>query len=211
MRAAEDIQIHDASLMAPTSESQASNFITIVSGLPRSGTSLMMQMLAAGGMSPLTDSERAADESNPRGYFELEAVKRLRSDQAWLDQARGRAVKIIHLLLRELPVDGRFEYRVLFMLRPIAEVLASQRAMLARQGKQTATTSLAGIYESQLAQAQEWIRAHACFSFITLEHHRVIEQPKESATVVAEFLERDLDVKAMAATVDQSLWRERQN
>lgn len=187
------------------------DFITIVSGLPRSGTSLMMQMLAAGGVPPLTDELRQSDESNPRGYFELEAVKRLRSDQTWLNQARGRAVKIIHLLLRELPVDGRFEYRVLFMLRPIAEVLASQRAMLARQGKQAASASLAGVYESQLAQAQKWMRTHTCFSFLTLEHHRVIQQPEDSAAAIAEFLQRDLEVKAMAATVDLSLWRERRS
>ena len=136
----------------------------------------------------MTDNVRATDESNPRGYFEFEAVKRLRSDQTWLDQARGRAVKIIHLLLRELPVDGRFEYRVLFMLRPIAEVLASQRAMLARQGKQAASASLAGVFESQVAQAQEWMRTHSCFSFLTLEHHRVLQQPEESAAAIAEFL-----------------------
>ena len=159
----------------------------------------------------MTDSARAADESNPRGYFELEAVKRLRSDQSWLEQARGRAVKIIHLLLRELPIDGRFEYRVLFMLRPVEEVLASQRAMLARQGKSAASASLAGIYESQLAQAQEWMRAHPCFSYITLEHHRVIGEPAASAAAIAGFLQRDLDVDAMAAAVDLSLWRERQN
>ena len=210
VRATENISYH-ASVMSPTPEPTPSDFITIVSGLPRSGTSLMMQMLTAGGIPAVTDSTRAADESNPRGYFELEAVKRLRSDQTWLDQARGRVVKIIHLLLRELPVDGRFEYRVLFMLRPIAEVLASQRAMLARQGKQAASASLAGIYESQVAQAQEWMRAHPCFSFLTLEHHRVIQQPEDSAAAIAEFLQRDLDVKAMAATVDPSLWRERQN
>lgn len=197
--------------MAPQLESQNSNFITIVSGLPRSGTSLMMQMLTAGGVPPVTDSARAADESNPRGYFELEAVKRLRSDQTWLDQARGRAVKIIHLLLRELPIDGRFEYRVLFMQRPIEEVLASQRAMLARQGKQAASTSLAGVYESQVAQAQEWMRTHSCFSFLALDHQRVVQQPEASAAEIAEFLQRGLDVKAMAAAVDLSLWRQRQN
>ena len=188
-----------------------SDFITIVSGLPRSGTSLMMQMLTAGGIPPVTDSTRAADESNPRGYFELEAVKRLRSDQSWLEQARGGAVKIIHLLLRELPIDGRFEYRVLFMLRPIEEVLASQRAMLVRQGKQPASASLAGVYQSQLAQAQEWMRARPCFSFLTLDYHRVVQHPEASAQAIAEFLQRDLDVKAMAASVDPSLWRERQN
>ena len=202
---------HEQMTSSDSANSEAADFITIVSGLPRSGTSLMMQMLAAGGIPPVTDSTRAPDESNPRGYFELEAVKRLRSDQTWLDQARGRAVKIIHLLLRELPVDGRFEYRVLFMQRPIEEVLASQRAMLARQGKQEASTSLAGVYESQVAQGQEWMRAHPCFSFLTLEHHRVIQQPEESAVAIAEFLQRDLDLRAMAASVDPSLWRERQN
>jgi hypothetical protein len=187
------------------------DFITIVSGLPRSGTSLMMQMLTSGGIPALTDGARAADESNPRGYFELEAVKRLRADQSWLEQARGHAVKIIHLLLRELPADGRFEYRVLFMLRPIEEVLASQRAMLARQGKPAASASLAGVYESQLAQAREWMDTHSCFTYLTLEHHRVIEQPAESAVAIARFLQRDLDLNAMAAAVDLSLWRERQN
>ena len=210
VRATENISYH-ASVMSPTPEPTPSDFITIVSGLPRAGTSLMMQMLAAGGVPPLTDELRPSDESNPRGYFEFEAVKRLRSDQSWLDQARGRAVKIIHLLLRELPVDGRFEYRVLLMLRPIEEVLASQRSMLVRQGKQPASASLAGVYESQLAQAQEWMRAHPCFSFLTLEHHSVIQQPEASAAAIAAFLQRDLDVKAMAASVDQSLWRERQN
>ena len=210
VRATENISYH-ASVMSPTPEPALSDFITIVSGLPRSGTSLMMQMVTAGGIAAVTDSARAADESNPRGYFELEAVKRLRSDQTWLDQTRGRAVKIIHLLLRELPVDGRFNHLVLFMLRPITEVLASQRAMLARQGKQAASASLAGVYESQVAQAQEWMRTHPCFSFLTLEHHRVIQQPEDSAAAIAEFLQRDLDLKAMAAAVDQSLWRERQN
>ena len=97
IRATENIPYY-ASVMSPTPVPTPSDFITIVSGLPRSGTSLMMQMLAAGGVPPLTDKLRPSDESNPRGYFELEAVKRLRSDQAWLDQARGRAVKIIHLL-----------------------------------------------------------------------------------------------------------------
>ena len=111
------------------------DFITVVTGLPRSGTSLMMQMLAAGGIPPLTDYQRKPDESNPRGYFEFEPVKRLRADRSWLDQAHGRAIKVIHLLLRELPTDGIYNYRVILMKRSIKEVLASQRVMLDRQGK----------------------------------------------------------------------------
>jgi hypothetical protein len=103
------------------------DYVTIVSGLPRSGTSLMMQMLAAGGIPALTDNLRPADESNPRGYFEFEPVKRLRSDRSWLDQARGHAVKIIHVLVRELPADGRFHYRLVLMKRPIEEILAPRQ------------------------------------------------------------------------------------
>ena len=91
--------------------------ITVVTGLPRSGTSLLMQMLAAGGLPPLTDALRTADESNPRGYYEDERVKRLRTDQTWLNEAQGHAIKVIHLLLPELPTDAGSTYRVLFLRR----------------------------------------------------------------------------------------------
>ena len=116
-------------------------WITVVSGLPRSGTSLMMQMLAAGGIPPLTDGQRAADPSNPRGYLEFDPVKRLKGDRSWLPQARGKAVKIIHLLLPELADASPGDYRVVMMRRPVGEVVRSQRAMLARQGKASAAVS----------------------------------------------------------------------
>src|SRR5688572_8703668 len=110
--------------------------ITVVSGLPRSGTSLMMQMLQAGGMPVLTDGERSADESNPRGYLELEAVKRTRSDAGWIAEAVGKAVKVIHLQLRDLP--SSHQYRVIFMRRDLNEVVASQQSMLDRIGRKGA-------------------------------------------------------------------------
>ena len=97
--------------------------ITIVSGLPRSGTSLMMQMLEAGGMPVLTDGIRDADEDNPRGYYELEAVKRTKDDPAWLHGAPGKVVKMIYLLLYDLPTT--YNYRIIFMRRPLSEVVAS--------------------------------------------------------------------------------------
>jgi len=186
------------------------DFITVVSGLPRSGTSLMMQMLAAGGIPPLTDEQRSADESNPRGYFEYEAVKRLRSDQAWLEQARGHAVKIIHVLMRELPVDGRFQYRVLLMQRPLEEVLSSQRAMLERQGKQSADPNLlAKVYQAQLEQLEQWMAGFACFAVLPVQHRDAIRSPAETAGKIAQFLGGDLDVARMAGTVDPALYRER--
>src|SRR4051812_40403893 len=112
------------------------DFITIVSGLPRSGTSLMMQMLGAGGMQLLTDGQRAPDEHNSRGYFEHEAVKHSRKDLSWLNQANGKAVKVVHLLLAPLPLDR--SYRVIFMLRDLQEVITSQRVMLSKQGRVSA-------------------------------------------------------------------------
>jgi hypothetical protein len=186
------------------------DFITVVSGLPRSGTSLMMQMLAAGGIPPLTDEQRGADESNPRGYFEYEAVKRLRSDQSWLEQARGHAVKIIHVLMRELPADGRFQYRVLLMRRPLEEVLSSQRAMLERQGKQSADPEvLAKVYQAQLAQLEQWMAGLACFAVLPVPHGNLISSPAKVAGEIAEFLGGDLEVARMAASVDPALYRER--
>ena len=186
------------------------DFITIVSGLPRSGTSLMMQMLSAGGLPALTDDLRQADESNPRGYFEFEPVKRLRTDRGWLDQARGRAVKIIHVLLRELPTDGTYQYRVILMKRPMEEILASQRAMLKRQGKPSADEAmLAKIYASQLAQVEEWLGSQSAFSFLPVEYHRVLKEPREVAVEIDGFLGGGLEVEAMMQVVDPTLHRER--
>src|SRR4051812_38793856 len=182
-------------------------FITVVSGLPRSGTSLMMQMLAAGGCPILSDNVRAPDDSNPRGYLELEAVKRLRTDQSWLSQAQGKAVKIIHLLLRELPVDDRFAYRVVFMNRPIDEVLSSQRRMLERQGKKSAdSSSLKKIYESQLAQVRQWLAMQRSFGVHFVDYHALLKEPLQKAKEVSEFLTGlDLDALEMSKTVDLAL------
>ena len=186
------------------------DFITIVSGLPRSGTSLMMQMLAAGGIPPLTDHLRVADESNPRGYFEFDAVKRLRSDHSWLDLARGHAVKIIHLLLRELPTDRGLQYRVIFMRRPLGEVLASQRAMLERQGKPAADDALlAKVFRGQLEQVEQWLATAPGFSVLHVEHHALFESAQSTAERVSEFLGGQLDVAAMLGVIEPALYRQR--
>ena len=186
------------------------DFITVVSGLPRSGTSLMMQMLAAGGVPPITDNIRAADESNPRGYFEFEAVKKLRTDNSWLELARGHAVKIIHALVRELPTGGRFKYRLLLMKRPIEEVLASQKAMLARSGKSSANeATLARVYGAQLEELERWLATQSDFSFLPVSHHRALKEPLAVAGEINEFLGGALDTAAMAAAVDPLLYRQR--
>src|SRR5262245_14301388 len=109
-------------------------FVTVVSGVPRSGTSLMMSMLVAGGLEPLQDGVRAADEDNPRGYYELEAVKKLKEDASWVAGAAGKVVKVVHVHVKDLPRGG-VKYRLVLMKRDLGEVLRSQRKMLERRGK----------------------------------------------------------------------------
>lgn len=186
------------------------DFITIVSGLPRSGTSLMMQMLQAGGLPVLSDGLRGADENNLRGYLEYEPVKRLRSDRSWLPQAQGQAVKIIHLLLRDLLLDGSLRYRILFMQRPVAEVLDSQRVMLARDGKAAGDPALLHkAFESQLAQLEAWFPTQAPLAVLPVSYHQVMAEPELVAQAVQGFLGVDLDLAAMARAVDPALHRQR--
>ena len=186
------------------------NFVTLVSGLPRSGTSLMMQMLAAGGMQVLTDGQRTADQHNPRGYFELEAVKHTRTDHSWLAQAEGKVVKVVHLLLSHLPADR--EYRVIFMQRDLLETVASQRAMLQEQRRPSATLAdsrLAELFGKQLAEVRQWLSQNPNFQVLYLQHRDVIESPLTAAQQVASFLGGDLDPTRMAAAVEPHLYRQR--
>jgi hypothetical protein len=170
----------------------------------------MMQMLERGGVPPLSDDVRAPDASNPRGYFEFEPVKRLRSDRSWLEQAQGRAVKIIHLLLRELPTDRGLRYRVILMKRSIDEVLASQHEMLQRQGKPSAAPDLLGkIYATQLAEVEDWLGEQPAFHVLSVAHSSVLADPLEEAARVNAFLGGGLDVAAMATAVDPALHRQR--
>ena len=185
-------------------------FITIVSGLPRSGTSLMMQMLAAGGLPPLTDGQRTADADNPRGYFELEAVKRTKEDPSWLDDAPGKVVKMVHLLLRDLPAD-RF-YRVIFMKRRLEEVVRSQQAMLDRTGKtgaQMPPDKLIAAFESQYRRIEAWLAGQDNFEVIYIDYNELIADPAPSIGALSAFLGGDLDEAAMRSAVDASLYRQR--
>ena len=197
----------------PPDPAENAAFVTVVSGLPRSGTSLMMQTLAAGGIPPLTDEQRAADPSNPRGYLELEAVKRLKTDKSWLPQAKGKAVKIIHLLLPELAdAPAGLEFRVVMMRRPIAEIVASQRAMLARQGKASAAlpdAQLEKLFTDQLARVESWLETRGNFRVCQVHYPALVVDPAVSASVINAFLGGDLDEAAMVRAVDPSLYREK--
>lgn len=183
--------------------------IYVVSGLPRSGTSMMMRMLAAGGIPPLQDGVRTADEDNLRGYYELEAVKKTRQDPSWLDDAPGRAVKVISQLLFDLPDAHR--YRVVFMRRHLDEVLASQRTMLDRRGEQddAADLEMKQTFVSHLAQVEQLLRDAAHIDALFVSYNRLLAEPRPQIARITTFLDSALDVEAMAAVVEPALYRQR--
>lgn len=188
-----------------------SDEIVIVSGLPRSGTSLMMQALRAGGLPILTDNFREADEDNPAGYLELEAVKGLpRGDTAFLDNASGHAVKVIHALLKHLPATHR--YRVIFMTRDIREVVASQRKMLERAGKPGAAIDdnrLAAVLERQRRDTLNWLNGRDSTLALKVEYGRLVQDPSAAMTDIEVFLNGGLKVEAMASVVRPELHRQK--
>jgi hypothetical protein len=184
--------------------------ITVVSGLPRSGTSLMMQMLVAGGMTPLTDGERQADADNPRGYYEWEKIKLLSQQPACIAEAEGKVVKAISQLLFALPADRK--YQIIFMQRPLAEVVASQAEMIRRRGTTGAALPAAALIAGlggHLNQVNAWLKDKANISVHRVEHHDVLNEPTHVAESIQQFLRCPLNVVAMSQQVDASLYRQR--
>ena len=187
-----------------------SRLVIIVSGLPRSGTSMMMQMLAAGGLTPYTDGMRVADVDNPRGYFEHENATRLHRDHSWLPEARGKTVKIVAQLLPRLPLGE--EYRIVFMHRAMHEVSASQSVMLRRLGKEGAklsTRQLERIYAAQLVRVHEWLRRAPGVHVLPLQYSETLENPRAAADKLAPFLGDPFNRDLAAMSVDPALRRQR--
>jgi len=186
--------------------------ISIVSGLPRSGTSLMMQMLAAGGLPALWDGERAADTDNPRGYLEWERIKQLPKDPHCIAEAEGKVVKVISQLLPCLP-DGH-DYCVIFMERPLPEVLKSQEQMLSRRGKSKPgaggdSSLIAQAFRRHLMKVDQWLAARTKIAVLRVQYHRILREPQVVAEEVANFLRVPLDIAAMTQQVDPNLYRNR--
>jgi hypothetical protein len=192
-------------------ETTTEQFITIVSGLPRSGTSMMMQMLTAGGIPALADNVRQADEDNPRGYYEFERVKQIDHDSSWLDEAEGKAVKMVYRLLYDLPPDRA--YRVIVMIRALDEVIASQEVMLERHGKagdRVDKAQLAHIYRRQLNGVMSWLEAQPNFTMLSVDYHDVLRDPEQVIRQLNHFLDGRLDTAAMLQVPDWGLYRQRQ-
>lgn len=188
----------------------SSEIITVVSGLPRSGTSMMMKMLEAGGLSPVTDNIRTADEDNPKGYYELEKVKEMKADTSWMPEARGKVIKVISALLQDLPSDYR--YRVVFMRREMSEILASQRQMLIRRGQEpnkVPDEKMAAMFEKHLVKIGEWLDAQANIDALFIKYNDILAEPGGSVTSLNAFFEDALDAAAMQSVVDKQLYRQR--
>jgi hypothetical protein len=184
--------------------------ITIVSGVPRSGTSLMMQMLAAGGLTLLTDGQRHADVDNPRGYFEWEKTKSLPREPGCIGEAEGKVVKVISSLLASLPAE--FSYKVIFMERSLAEVVASQSAMIRRLGTQPSGLSAEAMeraLDTHLKQVKASLRFRQEMSFCWVRHQELLQNPQRVCETLQRFLGIRLDLPAMVAQVDPSLYRQR--
>ncbi len=184
--------------------------VVIVSGLPRSGTSMMMKMLEAGGLPVLSDGQRTADTDNPEGYYEFERVKQMdKGDNGWLGEAEGKVVKVISALLEHLPPDH--SYHVIFMNRRLEEVLASQRKMLVHRGQASdiSDEKLAELLEKHLRKVKGWLAAQPHFHLLEVDYNRLLAEPQPFAAQINRFLAGALDEEAMAAVVNPSLYRNR--
>jgi len=185
--------------------------IVIVSGLPRSGTSMMMKMLEAGGLTVMTDAIREADVDNPKGYYEYERVKNLEkeTDKSYVREARGKVLKVISFLLKDLP-DDNF-YRVVFMRRHLDEVIASQNKMLDRRGEDAITDreTMAEAYRNHLAAVKILVRKRPNLEMFEFRYDEAVKNPQQAAGAVNAFLGGRLDERAMAAVIDGELYRNR--
>lgn len=185
--------------------------IIVVSGLPRSGTSMMMRMLDAAGVSIMTDNERSADIDNPKGYYEYERVKELEddSDRSWVRHGRGKVLKVISHLLEHLP-DDNF-YRILFMRRDLDEIVASQNKMLERRGEDNPLedAKTKDYYLRHLVQVKFMVRDRPNMDMLEAHYRNALQEPEAFVRKVDEFLGGNLDTEAMAGVVDAQLYRNR--
>lgn len=185
--------------------------VVVVSGLPRSGTSMMMQILQAGGLEIVTDHERSADADNPKGYYEFERVKKLKDgDTAWVKEAQGKGVKVISALLEYLPASS--DYKIIFMHRNVEEILASQKQMLIRRDEATDKVedqTLAEYYHAHLNHIQRWLADQPNMQMLYIKYNNLVNNPPPHIESVVYFLDMNLDLKAMLEVPDQRLYRQK--
>ena len=183
--------------------------IVVVSGLPRSGTSMVMKIVEAGGLELFVDGKRKADEDNPRGYFEYERVKELAKDNSWLKDVHGKVVKIVSPLLYNLPLT--YKYKIIFIKRHMEEILASQNKMLERSGREAHIDDgvMGQKFEAHLKKVCKWIEKQKNINCLYVSYNEIIQNPLPTLSKMNEFLEDTLDLSAMTEAIDGSLYRNR--
>ena len=185
--------------------------IVVVSGLPRSGTSMMMKMLEAGGIPPVTDELRTADDDNPKGYYEFERVKQMdKGDTAWVPEARGTAVKVISALPKSLPANE--QYRLIFLRRNIPEILASPPKMLIHRGEdldRQDDAQMKVLFEKHVRSVEEWLAGQRNVRTLYVHYSDMLGDPRPQIERVNAFLGGKLDTGRMAEVVDPGLYRNR--
>jgi hypothetical protein len=182
--------------------------IVVVSGLPRSGTSLMMQMLHAGGIEVVTDHLQAADVDNPRGYFEFETAKKIERDTSWLPRMRGKAFKMVSQLLYHLPPTE--QYRIIFIERNLEEVLVSQEKMLERRNAAAAPRQrMKEAFMLHLEKLFGWLHEQENVRVLVINYNQLLDDSRRHAEKISQFLHGTLTVEAMVQTVDPVLYRNR--
>lgn len=196
----------------PAKMNSANQPIVIVSGLPRSGTSMMMRMLAEGGLPVLTDMLRGADDDNPRGYFELEVVRQLKDGNFdWLKDANGKVVKVISALLEYLPAE--YQYKIIFMERDPKETLVSQKKMLDHRGQTSRLNDeeMEQQLRTHLAAMRPWLVRQPNMEVLYVNYNALMAEPELFCDRVIEFLDLPLNQAHMLAVPDKQLYRNRSN
>ncbi len=184
--------------------------IYVVSGLPRSGTSMLMKMLHAGGIEPLTDEKREPDEDNPKGYYEYEKVLKIAEDNSWLADAKGKSVKILADLVQELPPE--YQYKVFFIERDLSEIIASQNKMLERQGKDTSQISdeeMYSLFRVLRTRIKGWLSTQGNVNVLYLSYNDIMATPEIIVNIISGFVGRSLDEEEMMRVIDPKLYRNR--
>ncbi len=194
------------------SESSGKTFL-LVSGLPRSGTSLMMQMLDAGGIHPQTDGIRVADENNPRGYYEWEAIKKIGQHPEILDAPaiEDKAIKVISMLIPALPKNH--QYKIIFMMRPIHQIVASQSKMIDRlgtDGSEIEPDKIAARLERHRSQILQLLENQENFELIDVDYETLLKDTENQIARIIEFIDdQRLDADQMPNAIEHHLHREK--
>ncbi|MGV6830724.1 MAG: alkaline phosphatase family protein [bacterium] len=178
--------------------------IVIVSGLPRSGTSLMMQMIHHGGIEALTDDNRKADISNPKGYFEYDPVMALYKDNSWLHKATNKSIKVVAPLLKYL--DSKYRYKVIFMNRDLNEIVKSQQIML-KKNPEELPVHLFESYKKQLHQVELWQESEPGVEILQVNYAEIMSNPEPIIQKIKNFTGQDLNHDAMLSCIDKTLYR----